>query len=67
VKYLVTVTAVVEIDAENVAQAMREARRCVRVIGDRVGGHHGKHERESTRYAIAVREVQIGMPQRATE
>jgi len=59
-KYKFTVTADVYIEAENIAQAIKLAKK-VKVIGDRVGGSKHRKDRDTIMYQIDVDNPQISI------
>lgn len=61
-KYLVDVTATIEVEAENVMQAVRVCRKNVQLIGDRIGWVQVKNCRDGTRYSIRQRSFHMGLP-----
>ena len=57
-KYTATITAVFEIEAENVIEAYRVSKR-LRCIGEVSGSRHKPHNRDSVRYSMTKVSEQV--------
>lgn len=62
-KYRIQVTAVVEVEAENVMQA-RDAASDVQLIGEQYGYKRNRHERDATDFRVRVLDYEMSNPQR---